>query len=238
MLKMDVANGLAYRFAEIPLIFPITLLEARDYTTPLGTSSIINTAMTISLVNADACYTIFKEHNIYSTQCFTNPCINYGLLIAGKYYPRENYNTIDDHRNWNQTLDALNVNNSNMTSIHDDMRSSIQPYTKCYKYDADAKKSTEYRWTMGDHSNFANGTPFCDSEVFQGGITTGSIQIQLIGQRLTVADVPLTKTKIDYQQPVGIFTQDALMKIRSIKPAGKPQIEITNARVEQVVGTM
>ena len=39
----------------------------------------------------------------------------------------------------------------------------------------------------------------------------------------------------DYGNPVAIFTEDAILKIRSMKPPGTPQISITHASIEQLL---
>jgi hypothetical protein len=38
-----------------------------------------------------------------------------------------------------------------------------------------------------------------------------------------------------YTQPVALFTEDAILKIRTVKPPGVPQISITEASIEQVI---
>ena len=72
------------------------------------------------------------------------------------------------------------------------------------------------------------GIPFCDSEDFMGGIsTTGTVQIELTGERRLLPDIKYRATAICFE--------DALLKIRAVKPSGRPQIEITNATIEQVI---
>ena len=40
---------------------------------------------------------------------------------------------------------------------------------------------------------------------------------------------------VEYAQPVALFTEDAILKIRTMKPPGTPQISITSASLEQVL---
>ena len=71
------------------------------------------------------------------------------------------------------------------------------------------------------------GVPFCDSEDFMGGISTsGTVQIELSGTRDTLSEIPYRATAICFE--------DALLKIRAVKPNGRSQIEITNASIEQI----
>jgi hypothetical protein len=247
MLKMDVYQNLAYKYTEIPLLFPIQLIDAKDYTSSIGNNDPINSAMTVCLRHCDTVFTVFKEDNITSTQRFTNPALeNYKFNIDGNFYPREGYHTIDDPRNENQTLDALNVNNSNFTSLPADIRSSMQPYNRVTAYQNNGALAATanglpagvtLNFTTGDWSNFFIGIPFCDNEVFQGGISTnGSVQVELVsGRKAQNTGVPGRIRNKQYQQPVSIWMQDAIFKIRAAKPAGRPQHEISTAPVEQII---
>ena len=83
-------------------------------------------------------------------------------------------------------------------------------------------------WCLNDYSNFIIGIPFCDSDDFMGGIsTTGTVQIELSGKRTAI----LPKLK---WQVTTICFEDCFLKIRAMKPDGRPQIEITNATIEQI----
>jgi flagellar biosynthesis regulator FlbT len=236
MIQMDVFNSLVEKYISVPLLFPVQIIQSKDFTTSIGTSDIVDTAMTVALQHCDASYTVFKK-DINSTMCFENPAMTYQFNIDGKYYPREAYNSINDIRSVNHTLDALNVNDSDVTSIHDDLRTSLQPYSWIQTSNSEGKLTAGKRNTTGTKSNFFIGIPFCDSEDFMGGISTnGTVQIQLRGQRLTEADGALVE-KEQFAQPATIFTEDAIMKIRATKPAGRPQIEITKASIEQLMGS-
>ena len=242
-LKAEISMALANKYAEEPMLFPIQLIESKDYTTPIGTGIAnpnIDTAMTVWLKNCDSCYTVFKEDGIYSTQRFVNPMISFQININGKLYPREAFRSIEDLRTINMTLDALNVNNSSVTSISKDLRTSLQEYTKVDTFAANGDLTRTIRCTTGTKSNFMIGIPFADSEIFQGGITTpATVQIQMIAQRLAEgihsvhANVPKLNN-FNFAQPVGIFIQDAILKIRSIPLMGRPQLEIVLNTIEQV----
>ena len=234
MLHMDIANALAARYMNVPLIFPVQKIESKDFTTNLAAGdSDINTALTIQLKHADGMAVVFKR-NVNSHSCFDNPQIEYQFTIDGKTYPRRPYETVDDLRNLNQTLDFLNFNNLATTSIDKDLANSLQPYYTTLNYDATGgfadEKSRIYH--SADRSNFLLGIPFADGADFQGGLSTsGTIQIQLRGKRLDVAE----HEDVYYGQPVALFTEDAILKIRTVKPPGTPQISITSASLDQVL---
>ena len=115
-----------------------------------------------------------------------------------------------------------------MTSIHQDLRTSLQPFHNLRTYPQGGGAGTESKvWCVKDYSNFMIGIPFCDSDDFMGGIsTTGAVQIEMSGQREYLTNNEYLVTTICFE--------DAFLKIRSMKPDGRPQIEITNATIEQI----
>ena len=140
------------------------------------------------------------------------------------------------------TLDALNINNSAITSSSEDLRTSLQEYTRIRVYPAAGGEATpDLIYTTGTRSNFFIGIPFADSEIFQGGITTPStVQIQLRAQRLRSGEaghVPIPKIfRFNFAQPVGVFFQDAILLIRSVSTIGRPKFEVELKTFDQLRG--
>ena len=58
--------------------------------------------------------------------------IQFQFNVDDKLYPRESNDTINDERFLNLTLDALNVDNSLLTSVGKDLRTGLQPYIPGY----------------------------------------------------------------------------------------------------------
>ena len=196
-------------------------------------SANIDTGLTVQLRHADGMAVVFKK-DLNSHSCFENPQIRYQFNIDGKTFPRQEYETVDDLRTINQTLDFLNFNNLATTSIDKDLSNSLQPYTKILPFKAGGgdHEKAKAMYTSGDRSNFMIGIPFADGSDFQGGISTnGTIQIQLKGARVAHGG----NENVEYLRPEAIFTEDAILKIRTVKPPGTPQISITNASIEQVI---
>lgn len=116
--------------------------------------------------------------------------------------------------------------------FHHDLSTSLQPFHKLKCYDANGAAEADGRiWCLDDYSNFMIGILFCDSDDFMGGIsTTGSVKIEMQGKRSAEAklmdDIQWSATTICFE--------DAFLKIRAMKPDGRPQIEITNATIEQI----
>ena len=237
MLRMEVFNALSLKYLNVGMLFPIHQVQIRDFTQdlPLASKSDVpvryNTAATIGLTHCDTMFIVFRRSQ-HSRTCFTNPQITYRVNIGGKFYPNEAYKTFDDQRHVNLLLDSLNVNNSLLTSISKDILTSAQPFYHRIVYDAEGKGTDKKCWNGGDNSNFFIGIPFADSEDFMGGLsTTGTVQIELSGDRQV--DTAIRGAK--YIAPVGIYYEDVLLKIRSQKPMGRSQIEVTTASIEQIL---
>jgi hypothetical protein len=237
-LKMDVYTALQYKFAEVPLLFPVQRFEHKNYTQPLGDSAQFNTAMTVCINNCDAKFTVFREYEVSSTQRFVNPGLtHYKFNIDGDFYPRESYDSIDDHRNQNMLLDALNTNNSSLTSMSKDMRTSLQPYIRQQVFATGTGARTEsLHFTTGSRSTYILGVPFCDSEVWMGGISTNNstVQVELVANRKQGLG---RLSKFKFAQPVSIFCQDSILKIRSVRPPGKSLMELTYAKPEEILAS-
>lgn len=233
LLKMDIFNALAAKYIQVPLLFPIQTVQIKDFTNELqksdnGTDIVhINTANTLALKHCDAMFAVFRNGE-YARTCFENPFISYQFNIDGKLYPREQCNSYEDARCLNNTLDALNINNSLLTSISKDLRTSLQPYSLQYISDNSGALTQLRYWSLGDYSNFMIGIPLADSEDFMGGISTsGTVQIELVGERQLFTNISYRVTAICFE--------DKLLKIRAIKPDGRAQIEITGASIEQIL---
>lgn len=121
----------------------------------------------LALKHCDAMFAVFRDGE-YARTCFENPFIEYQFNVDGKFYPREPCDTYNDPHGMNNTLDALNINNSLLTSISEGLRTSLQPFSIIQTSD-DAGTLTKGRyWSLGDYSNFMIGIPFADSEDFMG----------------------------------------------------------------------
>lgn len=233
LLKMDIFNALAAKYIQVPLIFPIQTVQIKDFTDALpATEGHFTTANTLALKHCDAIFTVFRDGE-YARTCFDNPFISFRFNVDGKFYPREDNITYCDERFLNNTLDALNLNNSLITSLSKDLRTSLQPFTPYVVSNAGGDVLTpNNHWCLGDYSNFVIGIPFYDSEDFMGGIsTTGTVQIELSGERRK----PDAGLDVKEYRATAICFEDALLKIRAVKPDGRPQIEITNATIEQIL---
>ena len=237
MLKMDVYNALEYNYLQVPLLFPIQTVSNVKFTSPLGTNTNFTLQNTATLSHCDTVFVVFP-YDVNSRTCFMNPQLNCQLNINGKYYPRERYNTVDDPRFMNMELDALNINNNPLFSISDDVAFSITPFVKATEINhTDNCYYSVYNYHTGDikdKTNFFIGVPLSTDEDFMGGISSNgsTVQVELVGSRGS------HNTNVNNenwtQAPEALFLEDRLLKIYSMKPAGRKQIDITSATLEQV----
>ena len=227
-------------------MFPIQTVQIKNFTKSINDSPNFNCATSLTLTHCDSMYIVFNK-DIHSRTCFENPEIEFQINIDGKFYPRERYRTVEDPRFTNMVFDCLNINNSALLSVPDDLRSSLQPYTKLVFYSHSDKGNYVYVYNKKDRSNFMIAIPFSNDEDFMGGISSGStMQIELVGSRIVKTDAKENEHNvlndpvagIDWNQvATGIYFEDAILKIRSIKPPGAPQIQITNASIEQIIAS-
>ena len=235
MLKAEVYNSLEYNYLQVPLLFPIQTITNVKFTAALGNSSHFTLQNTATLSHCDTVFVVFPD-DVHARTCFTNPEISSQFNINGKYYPREAYSTVNDPRFFNMELDALNINNNPLISISEDVNSSINPYSIYINHDCANNRTYQvYNSQMTrDKSNFFIGVPLSTDEDFMGGISSNgsTVQIELIGDRTSVS--PNINQENWTQPPEAIFLEDKLLKIYSMKPQGKKQIDITNATLEQI----
>ena len=230
---MDVYNSLEYNYLQVPLLFPIQTVSNVKFTKSLGTGpfTLQNTA---TLSHCDTVFVVFP-YDVNSRTCFTNPEVTCQLNINGKYYPRERVRTVHDPRFINMELDSLNINNNTLVSVSNDVLDSLKVYRKWTHL-----QTTEncIYYAIGpifrDNSNFFIGVPLSTDEDFMGGISSNgqTVQIELVGDR--TSDIDSVNAKNWTEAPEAIFLEDKILKIYSIKPSGKKQIDITNATLEQI----
>jgi hypothetical protein len=120
-----------------------------------------------------------------SLTCFYNPFITNFQLDAGPYgtYPSQPMKTYNDVRFINMVADALNVNNSVLTSFNKDCDSSFCLSSWIFDWTSkdNAKNETANKYVFGlgltDKSNFFIEIPFSVDNDYQGGMKSPSSSI-------------------------------------------------------------
>ena len=238
MIKIDVYNALEMNYLQIPLLFPIQTIETTYFTSSIKNASHFTLQNAATLTHSDTVFIVFPNTQHDRTVSY-NPEIKAHLSINGKYYPREQVSTAkNDVRFRNLVYDALNINNNPLMTPGDDIANSMNPYIQYTNLDEDSDCVYEgYEINRGDHSNFIFAVPLSTDEDFMGGISSNgsTVQIELIGTRDSLSES--INAAVHDQPPVALFLEDKIMKIYSMKPPGKPQIQITNATLEQIVAS-
>ena len=238
MIKMDVYNALEMNYLQIPLLFPIQTISNTKFTSAMGSVSHFTLQNTATLSHCDTMFVVFPGNSNERTVSY-NPEIKTQLNINSKYYPREPLSTNGfDERFLNLAFDALNINNNSLMTPGEDIVDSLRP---CFKVSVIASgnnaKWYNYQLADGDKSNFFFAVPLSTDEDFMGGISSNgsTVQIELVGDRDSLdPDINAVERS---EAPVAIFLEDKLLKIYSMKPPGKPQIQITNATLDQIVAS-
>ena len=233
VVRMDVYNQVLSRFINQPMLFPIQTIISKDFSTgmPNKSGDPINLTMTNALNHCNSMFIVFKKSNNDRT-CFENPMINWQVNIDGKFFPREEYQTYNDHKNMNLFLDATNFNGNGLFSVPNDIYHSLQPFVTTWKYSAAGKGTETQTFVPKDRSNFAIGIPFCEDDTFQAGIHSGgTVQVELRGSRTGIFPKMYTTS------PTGLYVEDCILKLRAVKPSGEPQIASTHATPEQLLST-
>ena len=233
VVRMDVYNQVLSRFINQPMLFPIQTIISKDFSgkMPDETNGPINLTMTNALNHCNSMFIVFKKSHDDRT-CFENPMIKWQVNIDGKFFPREEYQTYNDHKNMNLFLDATNFNGNGLFSVPNDIYHSLQPFVTSWKYTAAGKGTETQTFVPKDRSNFAIGIPFCEDDTFQAGIHSGgTVQVELRGSRTGIFPKMYTTS------PTGLYVEDCILKLRAVKPSGEPQIASTHATPEQLLST-
>ena len=234
VIRMDIYNEVQARFLNKPMLFPIQTIISKDFSGKMADTDgeRINLTMTNALNHCNSMFIVFKRSNNDRT-CFENPMIKWQVNIDGKYFPREQYQTYDDHRNMNLFLDATNFNGNGLFSVPNDIYHSLQPYVKTRAYAAAGDGTETLIYNPKDRSNFAIAIPFCEDDTFQAGIHTGgTVQVELLGSRTSICP-----TLYASSLPTALYVEDSILKLRSVKPSGDSQLSITHSTPEQLLAS-
>jgi hypothetical protein len=177
-LRADVVEELKAKYVERPLTFPVNFFLINRFA---GTPSMQSMSHILS-TTVNNCDTLFLLVPSTPNQvtCFYNPYIKNFQLDAGPYgtYPTQSMNTFHDRRFINMISDALNVNNSVLTSFNKDTDSSFCLGAFEYQYTAGVptQKVVE-TYNIGTRSNFFIAIPFSVDNDYQGGMSSPSSSI-------------------------------------------------------------
>ena len=111
---------------------------------------------------------------------------------------------------------------------------TYDPDTAAEKYNAKIG-TTNYQWTLGDQGNFFSSIAFCDSGMFQAGITLNDTQVEIEGNRNKL-ECPPKMQEINYPPPIILGTSDRILKIVVNPKLGEKKWTIFFDTVDRLVG--
>jgi len=228
-VRSDLARELRAEYKNFPLLLPMMRVMYNNFTSNLGSAEHIQPTCTAKLLYADATYIVYKKDSLISKQCFVNPFVRYQLNIGTNHYPLIKIRTVNDLNEVKQTNDALNLNNSLLGCISNDVATSMQPFTRLKTHN-----NNTFKWTTGDMSTFVTAIPFTDSGIFQGGLShSGDVMLTI--ERLHHPEVPVKCASIPLAEPVLVTTQERLLAIYSERPEHAPQVQILTNRFDEFI---
>ena len=128
-----------------------------------------------------------------------------------------------------QTNDALNLNNSLLGCISNDVATSMQPFTRLRTHN-----NNTFKWTTGDMRTFVTAIPFTHSGIFQGGLShSGDVMLTI--ERLHHPEVPPKCASIPLAAPALVTTQEKLLAIYSERPQNAPQVQIQTNKFDEFI---
>jgi len=181
-LRADVVEELKAKYVERPLTFPVNFFTINRFA---GRPTMANLSHILS-TTVNNCDTLFLliPNTPNSLTCFFNPFIKGFQLDAGPYgtYPSQPMDTFNDIRFINMVADALNVNNSVLTSFNKDCDSSFCISRRVFDWGVNAANNNNankfvFKNVAGDKSNFFIGIPFSVDNDYQGGMSSPSSSI-------------------------------------------------------------
>ena len=181
-LRYEVAESLRAHYLEAPLIIPTNILTYQRFSMSNTQDSNLLCVANLPVENVDALF-ILVPHTANQRTCFYQPYLKNVRLSAGEFgiKPAQYVNTFNDARFVGLTLDALNLENSQIASMNCDFANSIMPhvpvFTKDNKNNADAAGYIFQEMNdnkLLDNSHFLIGFPL--SQVgFQSGTLSSPI---------------------------------------------------------------
>jgi hypothetical protein len=175
-LSADVVEELKAKYLELPLTFPMNFFNINRFA-GIPSMGQLSHILSTTVNNCDTLFLLIPN-TPNSLTCFFNPFIQNFQLDAGPYgtYPSQPMDTYNSVRFINMIADALNVNNSVLTSFNKDCDSSFC-LAAHHCVAATGVNSYVFKNQQGDKSNFFIGIPFSVDNDYQGGMSSPSSSI-------------------------------------------------------------
>ena len=132
-LRYEVAESLRAHYLEAPLIIPTNILTYQRFSMSNTQDSNLLCVANLPVENVDALF-ILVPHTANQRTCFYQPYLKNLRLSAGEFgiKPAQYMDTFNDPRFVGLTLDALNLENSQIASMNCDFANSIMPHAPVF----------------------------------------------------------------------------------------------------------
>lgn len=239
-LMYDVYDGLKARYMARPLTIPVNKL---DYGRFAGAISSNSSTYTTAASNVESMFILPFPDDNHHTVCFNPEFQGFYLSISGfGNFPQQPFNTFGNDENHtrfvNMTLDALNINNSEIMAPNKDLMNSLET-KKVEFYTVDNSTGTpstthDNLTPKHDISNFLIGIPFSNDIDFQGGLTSnGNINFKLASTANQINTIATTYTSAP-DSKIGatvMFCCDCALMIKVVPYSDQPECRLVTERI-------
>ena len=173
-LKYEVAESLRAHYLEAPLIIPTNILTYQRFSMSNTQDSNLLCVANLPVENVDALF-LLVPHTSSQRTCFYQPYLKNVRLSAGEFgiKPAQYMDTFNDARFVGLTLDALNLENSQIASMNQDFSNSIMPHAAFF-----TKENKETSEAQGYVFQDMNGRKLLDDSHFIIGIPLSQVGFQ------------------------------------------------------------
>ena len=246
-LRYEVYQALMAHYVENPLIIPTNTLSYNRFShssgsNPIGGTNYIQATANLPVENIDSIFVLVPENEKQQT-CFYQPHLTGVRLGMGEFGIRpqrymDTYNTkenaFNNRRFVSYLLDALNLENSQISAMNKDFANSILPSPIVYNEDRGfehRRAVKNYTDKLYDSSHFIIGFP-CSQVGFQSGTVSSpnsNINFQFDA---TVNAAPDCDNAIDYKASViCMFLADAELMIQVVPNSDLPLVKLSSKSI-------
>ena len=246
-LRYEVYQALMAHYVENPLIIPTNTLSYNRFShssgsNPVGGTNYIQATANLPVENIDSIFVLVPEKEQQQT-CFYQPHLTGVRLGMGEFGIRpqrymDTFNTktnaFNNRRFVSYLLDALNLENSQISAMNKDFANSILPSPIVYNADRESEHMRavkNYTDKLYDSSHFIIGFP-CSQVGFQSGTVSSpnsNINFQFDA---TVNAAPDCENAIDYKASViCMFLADAELMIQVVPNSDLPLVKLSSKSI-------
>lgn len=182
-LRYEVFEGLRQHYAERPWIIPTNILQYSRFSgqPATWTGQSYHATLSQSLENCDSIFILIPQSTNQQT-CFYNPYLKEVRMSLGEFgiHPARYVDTFDDPRFLNMVLDSLNLSESTISSMNQDVARSLIASKKNYVLSATDTVSEGRLDDFGDKSHFFIGISLSPNGFQNGCVNSPNTSIPFL----------------------------------------------------------